>query len=295
MPVTQIENSNSTRKQALFLPGRKIYAQNENDRPGLQDEIALLPLSILEILRHLIKPGIATNKVIHLGGGVSFSDNTIKTQAEWLIKNNAIYYIEPLSIAVNDNARWGFLEIKLEDIEGDPTPMDFWDSTIDRAQFKSGNTKRINRVLVNENYSATPDFPVTSDDYTRWVAYKKDASGALGELQSVEHLPAQDFSIYTAGIQSQVPRGILTGRLLRTTSSLPKLTAGAYEVAQSAVDINSEIELALTHNYGSASLRRKSWYLALLSPSGEALTQLVTGKTALLSSINNKRNRKNTG
>lgn len=199
MPIAPIEAPASVREQALYLPGRRIYSQTQGNKPGLQEEISLLPLSIIEILRSFVKPGIASAAPLHLGGGVSFQENTISTKAEWIIKGDAVYYIEPLSFTVSDAAHWGFFEIKLTDEEGKPTGLDFWDSGIDRAALKEANTKTLNKVLIQENYSALAEFPQVSAGYTKWISYEKDTAGNLGNLQSAEHLPAQNFSIHSLG------------------------------------------------------------------------------------------------
>ena len=199
MPASSIEAPASIRKQPLYLPGRRIYSQTEGNKPGLQEEISLFPFSIVEVLRFFMKPGIASAIPLHLGGGVSFRENTISTQPEWIIKGDAIYYIEPLNFTVNENARWGFFEIKLTDEEGEPTGLDFWDSVIDRAAFKEANTKILNKALIQENYSDTAEFPEVSEGYSKWISYKKDAAGNLGALQNVEHLPAQDLSLHSPG------------------------------------------------------------------------------------------------
>ena len=199
MPVRSIKASSSIRKKALYKPGRRIYSKTQGNKPGLQEEISLFPLSIVEVLRSFIKPGITSAAPLHLGGGVSFQGDTISTKAEWVIKGDAVYYIEPLNFTVNENARWGFLEIKLTDEEGDPTGLDFWDSNIDRAAFKEANTKTLNKVLIQQNYSITAEFPQASAGYTKWISYKKDAVGNTGSLQSVEHLSSQNFSTHSPG------------------------------------------------------------------------------------------------
>ncbi len=284
MPTVQIQSPNSVRKQALFLPGRKIYAQQEDDRPGLQDEIKLLPLSILEIFRSLIKPGITNTQLIHLGGGVSQSGNTIVTRPEWIIQDDAVYYIEPFTLNITEAARWGFFEIKLEDQEGEQVGLDFWDAALDRAEFRPANTKTLNKVLINENYSATPEFPSVSPGHSKWIEYKKDVAGSLGELQSIIHLPSQNVSLHTPGLQSQVARGITTGRVIPSQTGSPILTPGTYDVNNAAVDLVNDIPIAVSHNYGSASLRQQSWYLLLLSSAGEVRTQLYV-KTRLLENV----------
>ena len=279
MPAAAIEAPASIRRQALFLPGRRLYSQTENGKPGLQEEISLFPFSIIEILRSFMKPGIASDTPLHLGGGVSFQEDTISVQAEWIIKGDAIYYIEPLSFTVNEAARWGFLEIKLTDEEGEPTGLDFWDSSIDRAAFKEANTKILNKVLIQENYNITAEFPQVSEGYTKWISYKKDAAGALGVLQSAEHLPSQNFSIHSPGSASKVPTGIITGKVSRDSEGSPVVQAGTYEVSGSAVDLSQPIAVsAQDHNYGSGELRAASWYLVLLSPSGQARTHLYAGQ-----------------
>ena len=204
MPIVTVQSPNSIRKKPLYLAGRRLYSQTQNNRPGLQEEIGLLPLSIIEILRSFIKPGISPSTTLHLGGGVSFLGNVISTKAEWIIKNDAVYYIEPLTVTVNTAARWGSLDIKLSDEEGEPTGLDFWDSSLDRSAFKQANTKILNKVLIQENYLTRDRLTVPSAGYTTWIRYKRDRTGPLGKIQSVEHIPPKSFSIYSPGTLSQV-------------------------------------------------------------------------------------------
>ena len=267
MPVTEILNPNSQRKKALYASGRKLYANNSLDRPSIQDEIELLPISIINTIRSLIKPNIQSNKKLHLTGGASFNGKTISTKEEWIILNKAIYYIEAISFEIHADAKIGFLEIKLREEEGDPIGLDFWDSEIDRAVFKEANSKRINKVIIQENYSSSEEEPSVSEGFEKWISYKANETS----ITELVHIPTVTPDAHSAGLISQtLPHGLMTGKASIDADNFATIESGTYDVDGQKINIEQNIKIdPQTHNYGSGAYTHLSWYLVLLSNTGE--------------------------
>ncbi len=180
--VVEIPAENSIQKQVKYTPNARIYPTTSGAAYGLEDDIVLLPQSLLGALRKFLGGGVDAKLI---GGEIdSFSATTITTNAGYLLTPTAVYYLEPFNLVPNAASFWGFFELELAAaVDADPAALDFWDEGTEAPFTQSAPQRRLFRMKVFENYETTAAFPALTPGRIKWFDYKRVAVG--GSLTSV--------------------------------------------------------------------------------------------------------------
>ncbi len=278
MPATEVSTTVSIQKQARLHQDARIYPVSAGDIRGLEDEIRLLPLGILEAVRRLHGGGTDAKLI---GGEIeSFSPTGIVTRAGYILTQTAVYFLEALNLTPNENGYWGFYELELNaPVDADPVPLDFWDESTNTPYSQSAAQRRAYRVRVYENYETTAAFPALTPGRIKWIEYKRVSMG--GSLDSVL-AAAKSFFLNEAG-ELILPADPLTAEAATTRRYVENNLVGLpqCEVAYVRWLSNGTNGGASITGAWRAYASDSSATMTLDDPSGQGFAAVVAGKIRL--------------
>lgn len=304
MATNVITAADSIQKQARYEPNRRIYSITSGSIPGLQEEITLLPTSIIGALKEMF--GETAGGELWIGGEVdTYSTTQIETKPAWILTDDACYYIEPLTFTPDATSWWGFLEYKLEAVDtGDPIVADFWDSGTKTAYTDTSDTTRQYVVTIQENFNTSAAYPSVSSGFTKWISYQRVTAG--GNITSVSsdrrpalHVradgdvvvtadPIADDAVtrksYVTALAGVVP-GQIIGGLLKDSNNPPTILSGSYEINGVRCILTANESVSITNDrYGPASHANNNWHGIFRNSSGTRKWHLLSG-TLILGSL----------
>ena len=300
--IAAVTTESSVRRQPKYEYGRRLYSVSVDNLPGLQDEIVELPNALIEALRALL--GESAEPFLQINGTIdSWSSTSIQTAPGFFVAADAVYFLEPLTLTPTVGSFWGHYEIRLLPIEnGDPVVADLWDGATNTPLTAISNTKRLYRVSVQENFSATAAFEPDSADYVRWIEYKRSGAGgpivevnlalspairlnAAGQLLLREE-PTNDASATTKSYVDERSGvlGLYYGGLEKSGNNPPSIRPGTYEIDGIYLKYASRRDLNwIIHNLGDSAPTNDCHFGVFEQQDGTVLVHIMYGDPIALS------------
>lgn len=254
--IVEVSVPNSVQKTYRHEPNQRFNSIDLNRVSGAYMPDSFL-MSILLAMRSQF--GIFGNSPAYKAFGfkiASYTTAQIVVNPGVLIATEGIYFFEGATLTPTPASYWGLYEIEVVDETGDPVMKSFLDTVPQTFSVQLGDSRKIFRLKLYENYNTTPNFPTITPGRLELINYKKTASlGNIIQTSNVLGKSNTTIGFSTGDIKTtlQLPDGVEW--LYCDGSDVPTNFTDLIDLLRSLSINNSTINYTSITNNGSGFCR----------------------------------------